>query len=151
MLMVEQMSDFKILSGNWNELQHDAELIRRHVFIQEQNIPENEEWDDQDAISWHFVVYDQNQAIATARLLENNSIGRVAVLKSHRGLGIGKILMLNIIQQAAKEQRTALKLSAQVHAIPFYAGLGFAVQEGTEHLDCGIPHIDMTLSLKVAS
>ena len=85
------MSDFKILSGHWSELQHDAELIRRHVFIQEQNIPENEEWDDQDAISLHFVVYDQNQAIATARLLENNSIGRVAVLMPYRKQGIGKI------------------------------------------------------------
>jgi len=140
------MTPFTICTGSWDELQNDAKLIREQVFIQEQNIPVVEEWDAQDAVSLHFAVYDQNQPIATARLLQNNSIGRVAVLKSHRGLGIGKLLMQAIIEQAKSEQREFLKLSSQVYAIQFYAGLGFQVQ-GDEYLDCGIAHIDMYLKL----
>lgn len=138
------MSQFKIRAGRWDELQNDAKLIREQVFIQEQQIAVEDEWDAEDAVSLHFVVYDQDQPIATARLLQNNSVGRVAVLKSHRGLGIGKLLMQQIIQQAKHEQREFLKLSSQAHAIQFYAGLGFKV-EGEQYLDCGIPHIDMRL------
>ena len=78
---------FSVKQGSWDQLQQDAKLIRELVFISEQNIPEQDEWDDQDAISQHFVVYDQNQPIATARLLANNSVGRVAVLKAYRGQG----------------------------------------------------------------
>lgn len=144
--MEKRMLDFQIQSGNWNELQHDAQLIRRSVFIQEQNISENDEWDDQDAISLHFVVYDQNQAIATARLLQNNSIGRVAVLKQYRGKSIGQLLMQHIIQVASEQKREYLKLSAQSYVVGFYENLGFEVK-GEEYLDCGIPHIDMWLSL----
>ncbi|WP_425919249.1 GNAT family N-acetyltransferase [Acinetobacter sp. TSRC1-2] len=138
------MSQFTIHTGSWNELQNDAKLIREQVFIQEQQIAVEDEWDVEDAVSLHFVVYDQDQPIATARLLQNNSVGRVAVLKSYRGVGIGKLLMQQIIQQAKHEQREFLKLSSQVHAIQFYAALGFKV-EGEQYLDCGIPHIDMRL------
>ena len=138
------MSQFTIRTGRWDELQNDAKLIREQVFIQEQQIAVEDEWDAEDAVSLHFVVYAQDQPIATARLLQNNSVGRVAVLKSHRGAGIGKLLMQQIIQQAKHQQREFLKLSSQVHAIQFYAGLGFNV-EGEQYLDCGIPHIDMQL------
>jgi predicted GNAT family N-acyltransferase len=141
------MSQFVIQSGPWSQLQHDAKLIRSMVFIEEQNISEADEWDEQDAISLHFVVYAQDQAIATARLLENNSIGRVAVLQQYRGEGIGKLLMQQIIQVAKQQNRAFLQLSAQVYAIRFYENLGFQVQ-GEEYLDCEIPHIDMGLSLK---
>ena len=54
-------------NGDWDQLQQDARLIRELVFIVEQNIPEQDEWDDQDAISQHFVVYDRDQPVATAR------------------------------------------------------------------------------------
>ena len=138
------MTPFMIRTGSWDELQNDAKLIREQVFIQEQQIAVADEWDAEDAVSVHFVVYDQDQPIATARLLQNNSVGRVAVLRSHRGVGIGKLLMERIIQQAKYEQRKFLKLSSQVHAIQFYAALDFKV-EGEQYLDCGIPHIDMRL------
>jgi predicted GNAT family N-acyltransferase len=141
------MPPFTIRTGSWNKLQQDAKLIREQVFILEQQIAVEDEWDDQDAISQHFVIYDQVQPVATARLLQNNSVGRVAVLKSHRGLGIGKLLMLQIIEQAKYEQRKFLKLSSQVHAIQFYVSLGFKV-ESEEYLDCGIAHIDMYLKLQ---
>lgn len=139
-------SILKIVSGTWDDLAAHAQEIREAVFIQEQNIAAEDEWDDLDTVSIHFVVYEQDHAIATARLLANNSVGRVAVLKSHRGLKIGQQLMQAIVDYAKADHREALKLSSQVHAIGFYQALGFSVQ-GDEYLDCGIPHIDMYLTL----
>lgn len=139
--------NLKIVSGSWDELAQDARVIREAVFIQEQQIAPEDELDAEDAISTHFVAYLQDQPVATARLLKNHSIGRVAVLQSARGTGIGQNIMQAVIDQAKTEQREFLKLSSQVHAIGFYQNLGFDVQ-GEEYLDCGIPHIDMYLSLK---
>ena len=138
----------QIRTGSWAELQSDAKPIREQVFIQEQQIAAVDEWDAQDEISQHFVVCDGEQVIATARLLPNHSIGRVAVLASHRGQGIGKLLMQEIIQQARIQQRPLLQLSSQVHAMSFYQALGFQVC-GEAYMDCGIPHIDMQMSLLV--
>ena len=138
---------FRVQSGHWDKLEQDAKFIRKQVFIIEQNIPEEEEWDDQDMISDHFVVYDQDQPIATARLLQNNSVGRVAVLKAYRGQGIGRMIMLEIIQQAHQQDRKFLQLSSQVHAISFYEKLGFSIQ-GDAYDECGIPHIKMQLVIE---
>ena len=140
------MSSIQIEHGTWQMLKHDAMSIREQVFIQEQHIAAEDEWDAEDAVSVHFILRDEASAIATARLLRNNSIGRVAVLATHRGQGVGRILMQYIIQYAQQERREFLKLSAQVHALDFYFYLGF-VLEGEEYLDCGIPHIDMRMSL----
>ena len=138
---------FRVQSGHWDKLEQDAKFIRKQVFIIEQNIPEEEEWDDQDMISDHFVVYDQDQPIATARLLQNNSVGRVAVLKAYRGQGIGRMIMLEIIRQAHQQDRKFLQLSSQVHAISFYEKLGFSIQ-GDAYDECGIPHIKMQLVIE---
>lgn len=138
---------FRVQSGHWDKLEQDAKFIRKQVFIIEQNIPEEEEWDDQDMISDHFVVYDQDQPIATARLLQNNSVGRVAVLKAYRGQGIGRMIMLEIIRQAHQQDRKFLQLSSQVHATSFYEKLGFSIQ-GDAYDECGIPHIKMQLVIE---
>ncbi|MCH7394969.1 GNAT family N-acetyltransferase [Acinetobacter dispersus] len=137
---------YQVKQGNWDQLQQDAKLIRTLVFIQEQGIAEGDEWDEQDAISQHFVIYDQDQPIATARLLQNNSVGRVAVLKAYRGQGLGQMIMLNIIDFAKQQGRAFLHLSSQVHAMSFYQQLGFVVQ-GDEYDECGIPHIEMIMSM----
>ncbi|MFG0588826.1 GNAT family N-acetyltransferase [Acinetobacter sp. YQ_14] len=141
---------FSVKQGSWDQLQQDAKLIRKLVFISEQNIPEQDEWDDQDAISQHFIVYDHNQPIATARLLANNSVGRVAVLKAYRGQGIGRLIMLEIIAYAQAQKRPSLQLSSQVHAISFYEKLGFSIQ-GDEYDECGIPHIEMVMPIGLHS
>ncbi|ERP96142.1 GNAT family acetyltransferase [Acinetobacter sp. COS3] len=141
---------FSVKYGSWDQLQQDAKLIRELVFISEQNITEQDEWDDQDAISQHFVVYEQKQPIATARLLVNNSVGRVAVLKTYRGQGIGRLIMLEIIAYAQAQKRPSLQLSSQVHAISFYEKLGFSIQ-GDEYDECGIPHIEMVMPIGLHS
>lgn len=140
------MADFKIIFGAWAQQQAHAAPVREQVFIREQQIAPEDEWDAQDAISQHFIVLDQGQPIAAARLLPNNSIGRVAVLKPYRGQGIGRLLMLEIMRQARLQRREFLRLSSQAHAVQFYAGLGFAA-EGAQYLDCGIAHIDMRIKL----
>lgn len=137
---------YKIITGGWEQLQKDAKLIREQVFIQEQGIAPEDEWDDLDATVLHFIVYDREQPIATARLLPQHSVGRVAVLMPYRKQGIGKILMEHIIEYARQQNLPYLKLSAQTYVTAFYEALGFVVQ-GEEYLDCGIPHIDMTLEL----
>ncbi|RKG31850.1 GNAT family N-acetyltransferase [Acinetobacter guerrae] len=137
---------FNIKIGDWNSLLQDAKLIRTQVFVEEQQIPETEEWDAHDAISQHFMMYHDAQPIATARLLQNRSIGRVAVLKPYRGLNIGNKMMQAIIDYAKQQDFPDLKLSAQVYATGFYARLGFQ-QRGEIYDDCGIPHIEMFLSL----
>ena len=140
------MSEFTVVVGDWHSLQQHAQHIRELVFILEQDIAPEDEWDDQDPISTHFVVYDADQPIATARLLGNDHVGRVAVLKEYRSKGIGKLVMQEIIALAKQQQRKELILSSQVHATQFYSGLGFAVQ-GESYLDCGIPHVDMVMTL----
>ncbi|AQZ83062.1 GNAT family N-acetyltransferase [Acinetobacter calcoaceticus] len=137
---------YKIITGGWEQLENDAKLIREQVFIQEQGIAPEDEWDDLDAMVLHFIVYDREQPIATARLLPQHSVGRVAVLMPYRKQGIGKILMEHIIDYARQQNLPYLKLSAQTYVTAFYEALGFVVQ-GEEYLDCGIPHIDMTLEL----
>ena len=137
---------YQVKHGRWDQLQQDAKLIRTQVFICEQGITEADEWDDQDVISQHFVIYDQDQPIATARLLQNHSVGRVAVVKAYRGQGIGQMIMLEIISYAQKQRLSVLTLSSQVHAISFYKKLGFTVQ-GNSYDECGISHIEMTMNL----
>ncbi|ARD27866.1 GNAT family N-acetyltransferase [Acinetobacter lactucae] len=137
---------YKIVEGGWEQLEQDAKYIREQVFIQEQGIAPEDEWDDLDAIVLHFIVYDKEQPIATARLLPQHSVGRVAVLMPYRKQGIGKILMQYIIEYARQHKLPYLKLSAQTYVTAFYEALGFKVQ-GEVYQDCGIPHIDMVLKL----
>ena len=137
---------YQVKHGCWDQLQQDAKLIRTQVFICEQGITEADEWDDQDVISQHFLIYDQDQPIATARLLQNHSVGRVAVVKAYRGQGLGQMIMLEIISYAQKQGLSVLTLSSQVHVISFYEKLGFTVQ-GNPYDECGISHIEMTMNL----
>ncbi|MDQ9037098.1 GNAT family N-acetyltransferase [Acinetobacter seifertii] len=137
---------YKVIADDWEQLEKDAKYIREQVFIQEQGITPEDEWDDFDAIAVHFMVYDKEQPIATARLLPQHSVGRVAVSMPYRKQGIGKILMQHIIDYARNQKLPYLKLSAQTYVTAFYEALGFQMQ-GEVYQDCGIPHIDMTLAL----
>ncbi|NUF51009.1 GNAT family N-acetyltransferase [Acinetobacter seifertii] len=137
---------YKVIADDWEQLEKDAKYIREQVFIREQGIAPEDEWDDFDATAVHFMVYDQEQPIATARLLPQHSVGRVAVLMPYRKQGIGKILMQHIIDYARNQKLPYLKLSAQTYVTAFYEALGFNVQ-GEVYQDCGIPHIDMILAL----
>lgn len=120
--------------------------IREAVFVQEQNVPLALEMDEYDATATHFLLRDAAGApLATARLLDKNGtakIGRVAVLKSFRGRGLGLVLMQAVLDEARRRGYTDATLDSQTYAIPFYKRLGFAA-EGDEFDDAGIPHFRM--------
>lgn len=139
------MAITQISSGNWETLGSAASEIRRKVFIDEQNVPQEEEWDGLDPACQHFLAMLDGQPVGTARLLPDAHIGRVAVLANARGTGIGVLLMQAAIEAARHAGHLQVVLSAQVHALAFYERLGF-VAHGDEFLDAGIPHREMTLS-----
>lgn len=125
-----------------------AHAIRRIVFIEEQNVPAAEEWDDLDSLCRHFLGLLGARPIACGRLLPIAAgwkIQRVAVLAEARGLGVGAELMRVMIAAALEETPQAeVVLDAQTHALRFYERLGF-VAEGPEFDDAGIPHRKMRL------
>jgi predicted GNAT family N-acyltransferase len=131
--------------------------VRRAVFIEEQAIPEAEEWDDHDApdaACRHYLAGSVAAPAGTARLIPQGDIakiGRVAVLPAFRGTGLGRRLMRRLLDDAQAGGHRAAVLEAQVAVIPFYAGLGF-VAEGTVYDDgSGILHRLMRKSLTTAA
>ncbi len=135
-----------VTSGHWEILEEHASRIRRVVFIDEQQVPQEEEWDGLDSQCLHFLAMLKGEPVGTARLLPDGHIGRVAVLEHARGLGIGYRLMEAAIQAARDAGHARAVLSAQLHALAFYEQLGF-VAHGDVFMDAGIPHREMTLFL----
>lgn len=125
-------------------------LLRRRVFIEEQGVSEADEVDDQDEAAIHLLASEGDAPIGSARLLrqdETGKIGRVCVLASYRGRGIGAALIRAAVEEFRKQPGVKkVKLGAQSHAIGFYEGLGFTAY-GPEYDDAGIPHRDMVLAL----
>ncbi|MFD2424629.1 GNAT family N-acetyltransferase [Ralstonia solanacearum] len=127
----------------WDALRDEAGAIRYDVFVVEQNVPVELEWDAYDAQSWHALARDAaGRAVATGRLLPDGHIGRMAVRKEARGTGIGARVLQALIDKAQALGYTQLILNAQTHAIPFYARAGFT-PEGGEFDEAGIPHRTM--------
>jgi predicted GNAT family N-acyltransferase len=124
--------------------------IRRQVFCLEQKVPETVEWDGLDGDCRHFLLWADGQAVATARIRPYGpsliKIERVAVLKSHRGLGLGRVLMVQILANARASGASQAVLNAQSAVKGFYADLGF-VPEGPEFVEADIAHVRMRLSL----
>ncbi len=134
----------QLLQLDWAEAQSLAKPIRTSVFINEQHVPEAEEWDDDDATALHIIVIKNSEVIATARLTQQGKIGRMAVLKDHRKQGIGSMMLTELIKVAKQRELKEIKLWSQTHAQDFYKKHGFIAQ-GDEFLDAGIPHIEMRL------
>ncbi|AWF81133.1 GNAT family N-acetyltransferase [Microbulbifer sp. A4B17] len=132
--------------ADWNTDRDAIRSIRQAVFVQEQQVPADLEWDDQEETSQHFLVYRKTIPVATGRLTQGGKIGRMAVQKSSRGLGIGAQLLQAICEQAQKQNFQRVHLHAQQHAQGFYLQAGFEV-EGNVFNEAGIPHIKMVRSL----
>ncbi len=132
--------NLRIVTGDWDSLREDAQKVRIEVFVIEQNVPVELEWDEGDEVSTHAVAYDeQGQPVATGRLLPDGHIGRMAVSKSLRGQGIGKQVLIALLDQARQDGHQTLVLHAQTHAVPFYERQGFVV-EGEEFMEADMPH-----------
>ncbi len=121
----------------------DLELlraVREPVFVIEQQCPLDEEWDELDPLSRHVLALDTDGApIGTGRLTPERKIGRMAVLSSARGSGVGAAIMERLLEIARTLGYDQVSMHAQTHAIPFYARFGFH-SEGPEFDEAGIPH-----------
>ena len=136
------MNKIEVRLADWQKDNADIRRIRESVFIAEQTVPPELEWDADDNIAVHFLAFEGDYAIGTARLLQDGQIGRVSVLKDWRGLKVGDALMQAAIAEAQNRDLRQQKLTAQVHATAFYERLGFKVVS-EEFLEAGLPHVDM--------
>jgi predicted GNAT family N-acyltransferase len=133
---------------DWEAARLLAAPIRFAVFVEEQKVPAELEIDDQDARCVHALARDaEGRALGTGRLLPDGHIGRMAVLRDARKLGVGSALLAALMDEARRRGHARAVLSAQTHAIPFYRRHGYAVVGG-EYMDCGIPHVDMACDLQ---
>lgn len=132
------------------EDQQHAYLVRRKVFIEEQQVPESLEIDEYENEATHFVLYDEDIPVGAGRLRFIDGIGkveRICVLPSHRKMNGGKLLMEKIEDYAREKNISKTKLNAQTHAEPFYQKLGYETISDV-FMDAGIPHVTMIKSLK---
>ncbi len=139
------MPRYTITQVRWPE--HAAELlaIRRAVFVDEQGVPEALEVDGRDDGAWHLLARDAaGLPVGCARVLSDAHIGRLAVLRSARGQGVGRDLLLAAVALARRLGMGDLYLHAQTRARGFYEAAGF-IAEGDEFPEAGIAHVLMRL------
>jgi predicted GNAT family N-acyltransferase len=135
---------FTVKPVYWQASQATLREIRETVFIKEQGVPQELEWDGLDEHAYHVVALAADGTpIGTGRLLQDSQIGRVAVLKEWRRRGVGKALLDMLLVVANKMGYEEVKLHAQVRVLDFYLRRGFVAQ-GREFMEAGIPHITMT-------
>jgi len=140
-----------VKTGTWGELGRDASGLRKQVFVEEQRIPAELEWDDADANAVHAVAYNRlGKAVATGRLLKAGEgtckVGRMAVHPLLRGSGIGQQVLRKLLETAAARGDRRVVLHAQRTAEAFYRRLGFEPQ-GAPFDEAGIPHVEMAAAL----
>ncbi len=141
----------KLITGTWNQLQSSAAAQRTAVFVREQGVPQELEWDAEDHSALHAVVLDDaGQALATGRLLHHEPgvarIGRMAVAMEWRGQGLGRRVLQALMQAALVRGDRQVVLHAQTSARGFYQRAGFQPQ-GELFVEAGIEHIEMSADL----
>ena len=141
--------DIKV--GDWAALGNEASKVRTAVFVQEQGIPLEMEWDAHDASALHVVACNAlGQAVATARLIRHantvGKIGRMAVHHALRGSHVGREILQTLISAARQRGNTEVILHAQRSAEGFYLRQGFTVR-GEPFDEAGIAHIEMSQRL----
>ena len=140
-------NNLKVEIVKWIDGHAQLKNIREKVFIQEQKVTPELEWDGMDEKAIHFLVFKDEEAIGCARAIVIKSqmqLGRMAVLKEYRGQGAGSTLIEKAIVTAKLKQLSGIHISAQCNAINFYVKFGFEVM-GDTYLDAEILHRDMTL------
>jgi predicted GNAT family N-acyltransferase len=136
----------ELRTGDWATLGAAAGALRTAVFVREQGIPAEFEWDEWDARSVHCVAYRGDEPVGTGRLLPDGRIGRMAVRADLRGQGIGRRVLEALVAVASARGDTRIELSAQRQVEPFYRAQGF-VPVGEPYDEVGIVHVKMRRSL----
>lgn len=137
------MEVLEIRLDDWSTAQPLAAPVRTAVFVVEQGVPREMEWDELDAVSCHALAFDgTGKVIGTGRLLPDGHVGRMAVLREYRGIGVGSAMLQALLAEAKRRGMAETVLHAQVHARPFYSRFGFHA-EGSEFEEAGIAHVLM--------
>jgi predicted GNAT family N-acyltransferase len=121
--------------------------VREAVFVVEQGVPRELEWDEFDAVSQHVLAQDgEGRPVGTGRLLPDGHLGRMAVLPAWRSAGVGGAMLRHLLAAAQDAGLQEVVLHAQTHAQGFYEKHGFQ-PDGEAFLEAGIPHVRMRLRL----
>ncbi|MBN8726753.1 MAG: GNAT family N-acetyltransferase [Xanthomonadales bacterium] len=139
---------FHVTVADWNADLAELRRVREQVFVIEQGVPVEDEWDALDEASRHVLARDDaGRAIGTGRLTPERRIGRMAVLGEWRGRGVGAALLQALLDLARERGFEAVELHAQSHALPFYERFGFE-PFGERFDECGIEHLAMRRALE---
>jgi predicted GNAT family N-acyltransferase len=139
--------DFRVEPADYQVDFKDLRAVREPVFVVEQMVPIEEEWDALDPLCHHVIARDaHHQPIGTGRLTPEHKIGRMAVMKPWRGKQVGAAILQTLIEKARELGWHEVTLNSQVSAIGFYAKFGFE-SYGDEFEEAGIQHRKMKLAL----
>ena len=139
--------NWRVASVEWAAAEPAIRAIRETVFIREQAVPEEMEWDGLDPVCFHVLAWNGlEEAIGTARMQAQGIIGRMAVLGNWRGRGVGGALLRTLLDLAIQRGLSRVTLSAQTHALGFYERAGFFAV-GEPFTDAGILHRKMVKQL----
>ncbi|MFV2056623.1 MAG: GNAT family N-acetyltransferase [Thiohalomonadales bacterium] len=138
------MNSIQILPADWKTQHTILSEIRRTVFIEEQQVPEELEWDELDPSCLHVLALDSHSDIpvGTGRLSTDGKIGRMAVIKQYRRRGIGCEILKKLIELAIANGSQQVYLHAQLQALPFYQTFEFVI-EGKTFMEAGISHVKL--------
>ena len=142
---------FTVETGDWAHLEADAHAVRQAVFVEEQKVPADMEWDAADQTAVHALARNRlGLPLATGRLLEPQPgvgrIGRMAVRADMRGTGVGRAVLRTLLDEARRRGMHEAVLHAQLTAAGFYRREGFTAR-GAVFDEVGIPHQEMVLAL----
>ncbi|MGE0622555.1 MAG: GNAT family N-acetyltransferase [Pseudomonadales bacterium] len=138
-----------VLEVDWPGHEDTLRAIRTEVFVEEQGVPRELEWDGEDDLCHHFLaITEAGQRVGCGRLMPSGQIGRMAVLKRERGKGIGAQILEAAVEAGKALGFRRLFLHAQKEAVPFYRKAGF-LPEGGEFMEAGIPHQGMAMELPI--
>jgi predicted GNAT family N-acyltransferase len=141
--------DVHVVPVDWLTHSDALRAIRSAVFIEEQGVPKEIEWDGEDDVCHHFMAINEaGQRVGCGRLMPSGKIGRMAVLPEFRGQGIGRQILDAAIARASELGFRRVTLHAQADAVGFYRKAGF-LAEGGEFTEAGIPHQAMALDLPI--
>ena len=137
---------FTVRPADWPRDAAAVRTVRQAVFVVEQKVPPELEWDGNDAQCMHVLAEVDGVPVGTGRLLPDGHIGRMAVLRPWRGQGVGSAMLAMLLELAQARGHTQAILHSQSHALDFYMRAGFRVT-GDEFIEAGIPHRRMLKTL----